>query len=337
MEFKINKKVIIVFILVFAIVLGGATYLRVSIYNKLDDPIFTPDDDVVLKFNSIVSGEGSPYYDAFTDGKRINFLILGVATTVANKPLTDSIMLASYDRVNYTVDIISIPRDSYYNRDQYSIWSGLQKINSIYETEGILGIASAVSNILSNIPIHYYLTVEYDDIKTLVDVIDGVDVEVPFHLKYDDPYDNPPLHIDIPAGLQHIDSTNVIQLLRFRKTNSEYAEQGYRGYNDTGRMEMQQKFLKACIKKVLSKPSYISNLIKKAMECIGSDIDYELALTLSSDITKLDLSNVNTHTVPTTMKGTSETGGVSFLFINYDELVPILDGIFLTNENETAQ
>jgi len=337
MKFQINKKVIVAFILVFAILTSGFTALRVAVNKKLDDPIFVPEEDTRLKFSTLVSSEDCPYKEAFADSKRINVLVLGVATTIIGNPLTDTIMLVSYDTENHAVDIISIPRDTYYYRAKYNTWSGNQKINTVYESEGILGIATAVSTILSNIPIHYYATVEYEDIKTLIDVIDGVDVEIPFHLKYDDPADNPPLHIDIPEGLQHIDSSNVIQLLRFRKTNSWLVEKGYQSYSDRGRMEMQQKFIKACIKKTISKPSYITNIIKTATECIGSDIDYDLVTTLAQDITKIDVANINTYTAPNYAKEMADTGGVSYLFIDYDELVKLLDNIFLENTDEAAQ
>lgn len=335
------KKTIIVFLLVLAIALGIMIPVRVSIAKKMQQPIFrgdTEDEQKTSKLATLVSGENCIYADAFKDNQRINVLILGVATTVIGKDLTDTIMLCSYDRKDYSFDLISVPRDTYHYRDKYSIWSGNQKINSVYETEGILGIANAVSEELSGIPIHYYVTVSYNDIKKLIDVIGGVDVDVPFHLRYEDPTDNPPLNIDIPKGRQHITSENVIQLLRFRKTNPWFAEQGYKSYSDTGRMEMQQQFITACIKKLISKPSYVKKVLDTAIDSIGSNITYEEALDLSSDITKLDLSNVHTYTVPTDTKGTSETGGISYLFVKTDELKTILDGIFIDAEaSEQAQ
>lgn len=337
---KITKKTILLFVIVFAVSLSIFTVARVSIYKKLNQPIFHGDDDTPdIKNGSnlsvVVSSANCAYPEAFADGKRINFLILGVATTTTGKDLTDTIMLCSYDTENYTFDLISIPRDTYYNRAKYSIWSGNQKINSIYETDGIVGIASAVSDILSDIPVNYYFTVEYNDIKLLVDAIGGVDIDVPFDLRYEDPTDDPPLNINIPAGRQHITSKNVVELLRFRKTNPWFADQGYKSYSDFGRMEMQQQFITACLKKTLSKASYIKKVLEVAIDNIGSNITYDEALSLASDVTKLDMSNVHTYTIPTHSRGTSETGGTSFLFIEDDDaanIVQILDGIFLNNK-----
>ncbi|MFA7573226.1 MAG: hypothetical protein WCY24_05865, partial [Lutispora sp.] len=50
--------------------------------------------------------EGAPM-----PNERVNVLVIGVA-----KNLSDTIMLASFDMKNDKVDILSIPRDTYYPR-----------------------------------------------------------------------------------------------------------------------------------------------------------------------------------------------------------------------------
>lgn len=109
---------------------------------------------------------------------------------------------------------------------------GAKKINAAYGAEGIIGTANSVSDVLYGIPINYYAVVDYDSVKTIVDGIGGVPVNVEKAMKYDDPMDKPPLHINIPAGEQVLDGEHAIQYLRYRK--------GYRE-GDIGRVKAQQE------------------------------------------------------------------------------------------------
>lgn len=99
------------------------------------------------------------------------------------------------------IDLISVPRDTYYERNEYNS-PAQKKINAAYGAEGIIGTANSVSDVLYGIPINYYAVVDYDSVKTIVDGIGGVPVNVEKAMKYDDPTDKPPLHINIPAGEQ---------------------------------------------------------------------------------------------------------------------------------------
>ena len=94
-------------------------------------------------------------------------------------------------------------------------------------------LAEAVSKVLNGMPIHYYMAVDYEGVGNIVDAIGGVWYDVPFHMKYDDTTKGiEDLHIDIPAGRQHLDRENAVEFLRFRKTNDYYKRQGYHGYPD---------------------------------------------------------------------------------------------------------
>ena len=154
----------------------------------------------------------SPFFDAFADAKRVNLLALGI-----NDGLSDVLMLVSWDMDENKVDLISVPRDTYYEREGYNS-PGQKKINAAYASkEGLISTANAVSDVLMGIPINYYAIIDYDAVEAIVDGVGGVTVDVPKAMKYDDPYDDPPLHISIPAGVQTLDGEHAVQYLRFRK------------------------------------------------------------------------------------------------------------------------
>lgn len=176
--------------------------------------------------NPIAGGDG-PLSDLYRDSDRVNVLLLG--DTVEG--LTDTIMVGSYDLKNQHVDIISVPRDTYYPREDYP-GAALAKINSVKKTEGIEGTIDAVSDVLVNMPIHCYAMVGDDDIVKIVDAMGGVPMDVPMDMKYTDK--GAGLYIDLKKGEQVLDGEQAVQFLRFRS--------GYKT-GDYGRVEAQQQFM----------------------------------------------------------------------------------------------
>lgn len=178
--------------------------------------------------------------EAIEKSNRINFLIMGL-----EEVRTDTIIFASFCPDSKKVNLINIPRDTYIHRKGYDA-AEQRKINSIYGDHGALGLKKAVSYILNNVPIHHVITIDYEGVKKIVDALGGVEVNVPFHMKYEDPYDNPPLYIDIPAGNQILDGETALKFLRYRKGNNNKG--GYAD-GDLGRIKAQQEFLKSFIDK----------------------------------------------------------------------------------------
>jgi LCP family protein required for cell wall assembly len=234
---------------------------------------------------------------------RINVLVLGLENT-----RSDTIMIASYDTKNKTGDVISIPRDTYIDRDGF-INDGNNKINSVYSVKGIEGLSEIILNI-TGIKIDKYVTIDYDGVRAAVDAIGGVEVDVPFHMRYTDPYADPPLDINIEPGKQLIKGDRAMEFLRFRKTN--YA--GYSGYTngDIGRVEAQQGFVKAAIKKALS--FKLPLVVKEVYPHVDTNFTLTEATSLAMGSIGLSTENVNFHTLP----GAAQTrNGISFYILDY--------------------
>ena len=344
---KLDIAAIVIFTLVFALFTTGFTlysllteeeeYHHEAIENG--EPVADKKDKTgVLVFETneederlsrdmtpIVVDEDSPFYEAFKDQDRVNVLLIGLADN-----MTDTIMVASYDMENQKVSIISIPRDTYYFRKKTDN-EAENKINCFYRTSGkyggAVGLAGVVSEILYGMPIHYYAIVEYDDIRAIMDVIGGVEVDVPFHMKYDDTTKGKELHIDIPAGPQIIDSSNVVEFLRFRHTNPSYAAKGYKSYQagDIQRTETQRQFVQSVMKQCLKK----NNLIKVAecaMQNIQSDLTYATAIKVARKAAGgLSAENINMYAMPGT---DSVRGGLSFWEIDKNGIYSILEEVY---------
>ena len=182
------------------------------------------------------------------------------------KDLSDTVFVVNYNPKNKTINILSIPRDTYYPRPGYNS-PGDKKINAAFAEEGINGTKKAVENLLG-INIDNYITLDYEGFKKVIDLIGGVEVDVPFDMKYDDNSANPPLHIDLKKGRQILDGEKAIQFVRYRH-----------GYidGDLGRIRAQHQFLEALFKK-LTQPSTLPKLPSLAIT-VSKHIKTDLTAT----------------------------------------------------------
>lgn len=289
-----SKKNLTTFLLVFLLGTAALVPLRHIFTKVADSTIFQSQERLMDEMTPIAVDPDSPFYEVFQSKDRANLLLLGV-----NDGMTDTLMLASYDMVNQYIDLVSIPRDTFYYRDGYSNYA-FNKINSIYHSEDVAAVAEAVSEILYGMPIHYYAIVEYEDIRKVMDVIGGVKVNIPFYMKYMDTTKGKELYIDIPAGEQTIDSSNVIEFLRFRKTNPAFARQGYKSYEagDIQRIKTQQDFVKAVLRECL-KLGNLKDVAKVSLQNVESDLTFAMAGKLAlKAMGGLSAENVSAYTLP---------------------------------------
>lgn len=262
-------KVFIVSILFFivAIYLGAFSYVKgnnVKLENNVGFGFYDSTDikKVVLsKLESKPKEEEiySSLEEAMKKSSRVNFLILGMEDV-----RTDTILLASFNKNTKKMNVLSIPRDTYVHRKNYNSGDA-RKINSVFYSHGIEGVKKTVSYVLEDIPIHHYVMVDYMAVEEIVNLVDGVEVEVPFHMKYKDPYANPPLNIDIKEGKQILDGKTALEFIRWRKNNRN------KGYidGDLGRIKSQQQLLKSLAGKVNEN---LLSVIMKAFKFIETDM-----------------------------------------------------------------
>ena len=201
---------------------------------------------------------------------------------------SDTNILIGFDGQNGAIYGASIPRDT------KAIINGKKhKINFAYNSGGSELLADTVSEQLG-IPVDFTVSVDLKGFEALVDAIGGVDFEVPIDMDYDDPYQD--LHIHFSKGMQHLNGQEAMEVVRFRHNNDGT---GY-GSEDIGRMQTQQKFLKAVAKKMLSFENLISNPRKYA-EIFGQYVDTDLSVTdlawfgmqvLGMGVDKIDFSTL---------------------------------------------
>jgi LCP family protein required for cell wall assembly len=318
-------KVFLVSLLIFSMVVFTGIFTYVKFFDPEGIAIEQPnlgsdneDEDNNTDFDT-------PLDKAIKSSKRVNVLLLGLEGL-----RSDTIMIASYDRLNKKVDIISIPRDTYYPRDEYSKYSEFMKINAVYGTDDRRqdALVDAVED-MTGIPIDKYVSIDYEGVRAAVDAVGGVEFDVPFRMKYTDPYDTPPLYINIQAGNQIIYGDKAMEFLRFRK-----GDPGYPGYaeGDVGRIQTQQEFIKAAIGKALSLK--LPSVISSVYPYVKTNFTLTELLGLSGDVIGFSKDNINTSIMPGEAK---YMGGLSFYIPDGEEITKLLYnlyGIQLTNDTE---
>lgn len=223
--------------------------------------------------------------EAFEKSNRLNFLILGMEDT-----RSDTMILASLCQDSKKFDLIAIPRDTYVHRKGYNNGEK-RKINSVYFDHGIDGVKSTVSYILPEIPIHHYLMVDYEAVEKIVDLVGGVEIDVPFHMKYRDPTSKPPLDIDIKAGNQILDGKQSLDFIRYRKGNNRM------GYidGDLGRIKSQQDFLKAFASKAMDSAVTV---ISKGLKYVNTDVKFLDALSYGRNLIGISGEDIEFRLLP---------------------------------------
>ena len=167
-----------------------------------------------------------------------NILICG---TDDDGTRTDTIIIAHLDANDHTVALLSIPRDT----PVATGGGGLMKINSVYAgggKDGMERLAARLKDLLG-FPVDGYVLVDLEAFQKTVDLVRGVEFDVPMDMNYEDPSQN--LYIHLQKGLQTLDGEQAMGLVRFRKG---YATQ------DIQRTQTQQQFLKALEKNFTVEP-----------------------------------------------------------------------------------
>ena len=251
---KKREKIIMVVAIILAVVMVLAATLVVLYQRWVQKPTLptdnTPSSSVPV---SLAPGESDalPDIDAvapLSSGERksadyFTILVFGADETSG---LTDTIMVVSYDVTNQKATVMSIPRDTTVNvRSSYKSINGVYNNNGRGE-DGIQALKTQVSKLVGFVP-DYYVMIDWELVGQMVDAIGGVYFDVPYHMGYDDPYQD--LHIHFEPGYQYLNGEDAMNLVRWRKNNDGTATPG--GGGDTSRLDVQHQFLKAVLSQTL--------------------------------------------------------------------------------------
>ena len=234
------------------------------------------------------------------------FLIVGQDTGGGGN--TDTMLMAAYDVPNQTLNVMSIPRDTYVNYNGRKVL-----INSVYNRagagdDGIEALKEEVGK-LTGVEPDFHVIIQWEAVGELVDAIGGVYFDVPRDMNYDDPTQD--LHIHLQKGYQLLDGEQAMGVVRYRHDNTKWVNgklvmPGYPD-GDLGRIKTQQAFLTAVIEKCLQPTVLLPNLMEYVtifQKNVVTDLSIpEMAYFGKSAASGLDMEQVEFVTLPNKSAG----------------------------------
>ncbi len=148
---------------------------------------------------------------------------------------SDALILATLNPIKKTVKLVSIPRDSYVYIPEVGY---KDKITHAHAFGGTRATIEAVEGLL-DIPVDYYVKMNFNAFIDIVDAVGGIEVDVPYERLEMDENDN--YTIQLKRGMQKLDGRHALALARTRKMD-----------NDVERGKRQQIILEAIVNETVS-------------------------------------------------------------------------------------
>lgn len=180
---------------------------------------------------------------------------------------SDTNIVVRVDPTTNTATMISIPRDT------KIVYKGsTMKFNAAYAYDGAAGPIRAASDLL-DIEISHYAEVNFESLIDLVDVLGGVEVDVPKRID-----DWKAGDVVIEAGPQTLNGEAALVFARSRA----YAD------GDFARASNQRLLIESIVNKVLSMPvEEIPGVVQAAAKCVSTDMTasdiFSLAMAFVDD------------------------------------------------------
>jgi LCP family protein required for cell wall assembly len=210
----------------------------------------------------------------------------------------DTIVLLHLDPVTNQAVIVSFPRDLRVSIPGH----GQQKINAAYALGGANLMIKTISK-FSGLAINHYVEVNFQSFRGIVDAVGGVSIYI------DRPLVDKRSGLNLPrAGCYTMDGDTALSYVRARYV---YANA------DLGRIQAQQQFMRALMKKVKSlgfilnpaKVKALSNEVGRGMR-YDSGVNFGLARAVASRLAGFDAKRVDFRVVPA---HGATIGGISYL------------------------
>jgi len=263
--------------------------------------------------------------------ERINILLLGIdkRQIEMGPSRTDTMIVLSIDPKSGSVGMLSIPRDLWVPIPGY----GENKINVAHfigdwkkYPGGGPALAKKTVSYNFGFPVHYYVRLNFEGFRQVIDTIGGLDIEVPREINDslypDENFGYEPLHI--PAGLIHMDGDLALKYARTRKTDSDF-----------NRARRQQQVIIAVKDKVLQLnllPSLLSKLpelSRTLSDVIDTDMPMDEVFQLARLAGAMDMDNIKTVIIGESMTIPHTTpDGIWVVLPIREQIRPVIDDLF---------
>lgn len=275
---------------------------------------------------------------------RINILLLGRAgERYPGKNLTDTVMIMSIAPATNQVALLSLPRDLYVPIAGTDFFT---KLNSLYQYGLSNNDPATLKQTLeevTHLPIHYFVTLDFDGFEKIVDTLGGISLEVPRDFS-DTRYPGKNYSyetFEIKKGWQTLDGATALKYVRERHADPE---------GDFGRAKRQQQVIQAIKNKIFSLGTLWNIVtIDRLLETLGDSVKTDMSfddMTRFLELSRtLDTKNVTTVVIDAWKKESLlrvshiQVGDIAaFILVprvgNWSEIQDVSTHIFSRDERE---
>lgn len=259
-----NKRVIIggIFLFAFAGIVLFAGYTYYAAKNSVDK---------MFKESAVISSNKSKEDNSLKASdvnSKFGILLMGVdndaereKTEHLDSARTDSLIYMVYDGENKKIDMVSLPRDIWtniYDGTGTGTIATTAKINSAFTIGEEDATIETVQNYLQ-LPIDYYVNINFTSFEKIIDAIGGITVDVPYDINKKYTSDNTGETL-IPEGRQLLNGEQALIFARIRKMDT-----------DVDRGNRQQEVIEAAIHQALK----INNVTKyqEILDSVSEDVN----------------------------------------------------------------
>ncbi|EUJ29561.1 membrane-bound transcriptional regulator LytR [Listeria cornellensis FSL F6-0969] len=195
-------------------------------------------------------------------GNPFSVLILGIDQREGDVGRSDTTIVATVNGTANKAQMLSIPRDT---RTEIIGHDSTNKINAAYAYGGVKMAEDTVTNFLNGIPINYYIKINMEGLKDLVDAVGGVEVYNDMDISLKDK--------EFKKGNVTLNGTDALAYVRIRKTDAR---------GDFGRQMRQQEVIQAVVEKVATTQTLWN--FDEILSAVGKNMQTDLTMT---DITRI--------------------------------------------------
>jgi polyisoprenyl-teichoic acid--peptidoglycan teichoic acid transferase len=243
----------------------------------------------------------------------ISILLIGVDERKGDRGRADSLIVMTINPKKQSIEMVSIPRDT---RTEIIGKGKKDKINHSYAFGGVEMTMATVEHFL-DIPIDYYIKVNMESFRDIVDAVGGVTVNNPFAFTYEG--------VTFPKGEITLNGEKALKYSRMRYDDPR---------GDFGRQDRQKQIIEAIIQKGAGFSSLTN--YDEVLAAIGKNIKTNLTFDEMQEI-QANYKEARHHIeqLHITGKGT-KINGIYYLLVPEEERLAISNKLKEHLELKTA-
>ena len=221
-------------------------------------------------------------------GDVVNVLVCGIdyeegraySGDGSNDGMTDMIMYVNFDVANHKINMLQIPRDTYPGEEYKHGNTG--KINAVALYNDGIGSLMELIHEQYKLPVDYYVTIDMQSLKEIVDLFGGIEVYIPKDISYKGS--------TLEQGYRNLDG----EAAEFFVRNRNYAQA------DIARLDMQRYFYQGLFARIRTATVWdLAKLAPVALKYVETNIPMDELISMGVSFLQVDSANIMMCKLPT--------------------------------------